>query len=99
MKFITVRDLRTKPGKVWKDLDIEKELVLTNNGKPIALMLPVNEGNLEISLSNGRRLLAMQALLAMQHKSLEQGFTNISFSEIEKEIKSVRKGLGKILEK
>jgi len=39
MKFVTVRDLRLKAAKVWKQLQKEKEMVITSNGKPIALLM------------------------------------------------------------
>ena len=50
MKFITVRDLRTSPAQVWKDLPEEQEMVITNNGKPIALLTPISDRNLEETL-------------------------------------------------
>jgi antitoxin (DNA-binding transcriptional repressor) of toxin-antitoxin stability system len=38
MKFITVRDLRGRPAQVWKQLAKCREMVLTLNGKPIAII-------------------------------------------------------------
>ena len=46
MKFITVRDLRTSPAKIWKELSEKQEMVITNNGKPIALLISISESNL-----------------------------------------------------
>ena len=43
MKFITVRDLRGRPTEVWTKLSRDKELVLTSNGKPIAILSAVSE--------------------------------------------------------
>ena len=40
MKFITVRDFRTYPKKIWKELLDIQEMIVTNNGKPIALLTP-----------------------------------------------------------
>ncbi len=51
MKFVTVRDIRTTPAKIWKSLPEEQELILTNNGKPIALITPIGENDLEQTLS------------------------------------------------
>jgi antitoxin (DNA-binding transcriptional repressor) of toxin-antitoxin stability system len=39
MKFITVRDIRSSPAAIWKRLPEEQEMVITNNGKPIALLV------------------------------------------------------------
>ena len=50
MKFVTVRDLRGKSGQVWKDLARERDIVLTSNGKPVAILSAVTERNLEESL-------------------------------------------------
>ena len=38
MKFIIVRDLRGRSGQVWTKLAREREVVLTSNGKPIAIL-------------------------------------------------------------
>ncbi len=47
MKFIAVRDFRTRSSKIWQELAEEKELVITSNGKPIAILSAVSEDNLE----------------------------------------------------
>ena len=47
MKLISVRDLKTKSSQVWKDLPDQKEMVITSNGRPIAILSSVNENNME----------------------------------------------------
>jgi len=47
MKFITVKDIRTTPAQIWKQLPEEHEMMITNNGKPIALLTPLSDANLE----------------------------------------------------
>ena len=47
MKLLSVRDLKTKSSQVWKDLPDQKEMVITSNGRPIAILSSVNEDNLE----------------------------------------------------
>lgn len=37
MRFISVRDLNTKPKEIWSRIKNE-EVVMTSNGKPIALL-------------------------------------------------------------
>ena len=90
MKFITVRDLRTTPARIWKDLPIEQEMIITNNGKPIALLTPVNDADIEDTLSAVRKARAMNAINKMQFSSLKNNLSNMSANEIEKEIKAVR---------
>ena len=55
MKFLSVRDLKTKSSQVWKDLPEQKEMVVTSNGRPIALLSSINENNLEQVLTAFRR--------------------------------------------
>jgi antitoxin (DNA-binding transcriptional repressor) of toxin-antitoxin stability system len=43
MKFLSVRDLRSKSADVWKGLAEERELVVTSNGRPIAILSVVTE--------------------------------------------------------
>jgi len=38
MKFLSVRDLRGKSSQVWRELPEQKEMVVTNNGRPIAIL-------------------------------------------------------------
>ena len=50
MKFLSVRDLRSKSAQVWQDLPSERELIITSNGRPIAILAAISETNLEESL-------------------------------------------------
>ena len=47
MKFITVRELRGRSGQVWNKLARERDMILTSNGKPIAILSAVSEETLE----------------------------------------------------
>jgi len=91
MKIVSVRDLRTKPASVWKDLSEAKDLVLTNNGKPIALVTAVTEDTLEDSLKLMRRLRAATALEKIHGDSLAKGTDRKTVEEINAVIKRIRK--------
>lgn len=91
MKFVTVRDFRIRPGSVWEILQENKEVVITSNGKPIALLTGVSDINFDETLKALRRAKAELALSKMRAVSLEKGLTSLSKKEIEAEIKSVRK--------
>ncbi|MFP4562033.1 MAG: type II toxin-antitoxin system Phd/YefM family antitoxin [Spirochaetia bacterium] len=91
MKFITVRDLRTFPAQVWKDLPEEKEMIITNNGKPIALLTPIADTNLEETLSSIRKARAINAVKNMQQVSIANKNDELSGEEIDAEIQKVRK--------
>jgi antitoxin (DNA-binding transcriptional repressor) of toxin-antitoxin stability system len=91
MKFLSVRDLRGKSAQIWKELSAEKEMIVTINGRPIAILASITEANLEESLSAFRQARAIQAVVSLQRRSLEQGTDKISENEIDAEIKAVRK--------
>ncbi len=91
MKFLSVRDLRGKSAQIWKELSREKEMVVTVNGRPIAILAAITESNLEESLSAFRQARAVEAVVSMQRSSAEQGTDKISMEEIDAEIKAVRK--------
>ena len=63
MRFVSVRDLRAKGRQVWRELESEKELVVTSNGRPIALLTGVNEENFEQILRDLRRARALRAII------------------------------------
>lgn len=91
MKFLSVRDLRGKSAQVWKELPEEREMVVTSNGRPIAILAAITEANLEESLSAFRQARAVEAVVSLQRRSIQQGTSKISMDEINEEIKAVRK--------
>ncbi|MBW2041174.1 MAG: type II toxin-antitoxin system Phd/YefM family antitoxin [Deltaproteobacteria bacterium] len=90
MKYLSVRDLRTRSAKIWQDLSNEKEMIVTSNGKPIALLAPINEENLEEVVSAFRYARASAAVSALQYESIRKGSDKISMDEIDAEIRTVR---------
>lgn len=91
MKFITVRDLRTTPAQIWKALPDEQEIVITHNGKPIALLTPLTDTDLEETLSAVRRARAVNAVKAMQAAAVAKGLSGMTMEEIDQEIQVYRK--------
>lgn len=91
MRFVTVRDLRTAPAQIWKQLSEEQEMVITNNGKPIALLTPLSDVNLEDTLKAVRTARAINAVKQMQEISMRNGNISLSDEDIQKEIKETRK--------
>jgi antitoxin (DNA-binding transcriptional repressor) of toxin-antitoxin stability system len=90
MKFLSVRDLRGKSAKVWKELPEEKEMIVTSNGRPIAILASIGESNVEESLAAFRQARATVAVAALQRRSVEQGTDRMSPEEIDEEIGAVR---------
>ncbi len=90
MRFITVRDLRLKPGEVWKCAKKEGEIVVTSNGRPIAILLSVENESFEEELDIIRRARALKALSNLQKQSVQQGTDKLTDKEIQAEIAAVR---------
>ena len=80
----------TKSSQVWKDLPDQKDMVITSNGRPVAILSSINENNLEQVLSAFRQARAMEAVSSIQYESVGRGTDKISLKEIDSEIKSVR---------
>ncbi len=91
MKFVSVRDLRVRPGDIWKAAKREKDLVLTSNGRPIAIITGVDEDTLEEELDVIQRARALKALDALHRESVAKGTHRITEKEIQGEIDAVRK--------
>ena len=89
MKFYTIRDLRTTPKALWDNLSNDGELVITNNGKPTALLFDIADNDLEELLKAVRQARAMIAFNSMKSKVAKKGY--MSEDEIEAEIKEARK--------
>lgn len=91
MKFVTVRDLRGRSKEIWRQLRSEKEMVITLNGRPIAILSRVSEGDLEESLSSIRQARAVNAAASIQEKSVQAGTHRLSLDEVNVQIHAERK--------
>ena len=90
MKFLSVRDLKTKSSQVWQELPDQKEMVITSNGRPIAILSSTNENNLEQVLSAFRQAHGTNAVASIQYDSVRKGADKLTLSEIDAEIKDAR---------
>jgi prevent-host-death family protein len=91
MNFISVRELNAKPREVWKKLK-DGEMVITSNGKPVALLSAVTEETLEKTIKTIRRSRAILAMEEMQKKSMGTGLDRLPDEDIDSEIRAARKG-------
>jgi antitoxin (DNA-binding transcriptional repressor) of toxin-antitoxin stability system len=66
-------------------------MVITSNGRPIAILSAISESNLEESLAAFRQARAVKAVASLQRRSVKQGTDRISVDEINAEIKAIRK--------
>lgn len=91
MDFITLREFRTQPGKVWKKLAKARELIVTRNGKPFALLTETTPTSLDEDLANLRRARFGRALSAIRAQAKSRGLDKLSSEEINKIIREARK--------
>ena len=90
MNFYSVRDLRTDTKSMWQSLSAGDEIVITNNGKPSALMINIPEGAFDEIVQAVRQAKAMIAFNSMRRKAAKAGF--LTDEEIETVIADARNG-------
>lgn len=90
MEFVTIRDLRLKPADVWEKLRQQRELVLTSNGRPVAIIAGVGESDVEETVAALRRARAQIAVSRLRRAAAERGADKLSAAEIEAEIAQAR---------
>jgi hypothetical protein len=89
MRFITIRELRNWPGRVWDELDRD-DLVLTANGKPMAVLVRV-EGDPGETLQVLQRTRAALALSRLRRQASLSGVSRLKRGVVEAEIGAARK--------
>jgi antitoxin (DNA-binding transcriptional repressor) of toxin-antitoxin stability system len=88
MRFFSTKDLRNRPGRFRRSLR-DGDVVLTANGKPFALVVGVEEDEVEEMAALLRRARAQQAVSRMRRRAAARG-EGISEEEIEAEIRASR---------
>lgn len=88
MKFCTTEEFGTLSPTLLSELAAGEEVVVTKNGRPVALMIGVEDGRLEEALRAVRRAKAVRSFQTLRQQAARQGF--ISPTEIDEEISAVR---------
>ncbi len=88
IQFYTIRELRTTPKALWEQLAQDGEVVITNNGRPSALMINIADGSFEETIRAVRQAKAMIAFNTMRMQAAKQGF--FTENDIDAEIRAVR---------
>ncbi len=91
MEFVSVRDLRGQPHQVWQWLNESGELIVTRNGKPIAVLSSVDEASLEQTLVAFRRARAQMAVSRMRAAAQSSGAAALTADDIDAELRAARK--------
>lgn len=88
MKFLSTRELRNWPGLVRK-MTRDDELVLTSNGRPVAILVGVEGEDLEETALAIRQARAQRAVTRMRRRAAT-GASGASAKTVDAEIKAVR---------
>lgn len=91
MDFVTLEEFQAQPAKVWKKLTQARELVITRNGKPFAVLTETSPAKLEDELRALRRARAEVAVASMRAHAAARGLDKMTTKDITAEIRAARK--------
>jgi len=91
MEFLTVRELSKSPKDTMTKLAKDGKAVLTNNGKPQALIFKIDGESFERTLALLQKLEFMQNSSEMRLQSMQTGNADMTLDEINAEIAAARK--------
>ncbi len=91
MKFVTIRDFRNQTARIRKELATDHEIVVTANGKPMAILAEVDEENFERRLAALRRERVQRMLNGIRSRAEESGVDRMTMKEIDAEIRKARR--------
>jgi prevent-host-death family protein len=91
MDYVTVRELREKSGQIWQRVEAGEEFVVTRNGRPFALLVHTEPGDVERALRAHRGARFGAALERVQAQARASGAADLTHVEIQAEIDAVRR--------
>jgi PHD/YefM family antitoxin component YafN of YafNO toxin-antitoxin module len=90
MEFVSVRELCKSPKAAFDKLTADGKAVITNNGRPQAILVKVDAASFEDTLSILQKLECMQNLAEMRLASRRGGNSSLTLDEINAEIAAAR---------
>jgi hypothetical protein len=91
MGTISVSDLKRQPAKRWGKSGKKGDLVVMAQGRPVAVLLPVEAGSVEATLSALRSVRALRAQAALQEASTVHRTDRMTLTQIDAEIGVARR--------
>jgi antitoxin (DNA-binding transcriptional repressor) of toxin-antitoxin stability system len=91
MKFMSIREFRRSTAAVREKMEEDREIVLTSNGKPFALVTPIDPDRLDEELQAYRSARFQILLTLCQRRSVELGLDSMTMEEINAEIAASRR--------
>lgn len=89
MNYLAVKDLK-KTRELWSNLEIEKELIITRDGKPSAILVSITPEIVEESLIEIRKALFSISLSRTRKKGSLKLITNKEIESITSESRKSR---------
>jgi len=91
MKFVSIRDLRNDTAGLRRDLQADREIVVTANGRPIAVMTRVDPDTVEQEILAIRRARARAALSRMRDRARSEGLDGLTMDQIDDIVAQTRR--------
>jgi len=91
MTLIPIKDFRSRSAEVWRRVAQHNDVVVTNNGKPVAVMTSVTADSVDELLTSLQRVRALRALEAIHRQAVAQGSASLSDAAIAREIRAARR--------
>ena len=91
MKFVAIRELRSKTASIRQDLAEAREIVLTANGRPFAVMTPVSPDTVEEEIQAIRRARTRAAIDTLRAAVKTAGRGVVTMEDIDAEIAAARR--------
>ncbi|MCL2627985.1 MAG: type II toxin-antitoxin system Phd/YefM family antitoxin [Oscillospiraceae bacterium] len=88
MKFVSIRDFRNSSKEILERVNNNEKVVITNNGKPAAIMIGVKEDDFEEVYSFILQAKAMKSFHKIREEAAKRGY--LTDEEINAEIKASR---------
>lgn len=90
MQFVPYRDLRNEPSALRKKLASEGELVVTVDNKPFAVMINLDDEDIQDILLMVSRLRAQMAARSIRSKARRDGLDKMTLKDVNAVIKKTR---------
>jgi antitoxin (DNA-binding transcriptional repressor) of toxin-antitoxin stability system len=87
----TYRDLRNTPGRVFERLEQGEPLPLVADGTTKALLIPVEDGDVDTALDAWRRGRALLAVARLQAEARRTGPVEVTARQVAREVRAVRR--------
>jgi DNA-binding MurR/RpiR family transcriptional regulator len=90
MEFISYRALPDRPADLRRKLEETGELILTLDGEPMALMLPIPKGGLKDMVLLLSQVRARLALTSIREQARERGLNTMALKQANRLVKRAR---------